>query len=94
MSYYLFISVRLNALEKQPGFCPVRVGETWRHIFSKCVLRVTVPVSNSVFQYVRIYEGLKAAIDVSVHGVSASCDTKSATENWGFLLVYAKKRFQ
>ena len=88
------MSGRLITLDKQSGVRLFDVGENRRCLFSKCVLRVTVPVSNSVFQYVRIYEGLKAAIDVSVHGVSASCDTKSATENWGFLLVYAKKRFQ
>ena len=35
------ISVRLIALDKQPGIRPVCVGETWRRIMAKCLLQVT-----------------------------------------------------
>ena len=34
---------RLIALDKQPGVRPVGVGETWRLIFAKIVLKVTGP---------------------------------------------------
>ena len=49
VAFHAFISGRLIALEKQPGFFPVRVGETRRHIVAKCVLRVTLPEYTSEF---------------------------------------------
>ena len=39
-AYRAFISGRLIALDKQPGIRPSGVGATWRHIFSKIVLKV------------------------------------------------------
>ena len=35
------MSGRMIALDKQPGVRPVKVGETWRCLMAKCVLRVT-----------------------------------------------------
>ena len=40
-AYRAFMSGRLIALDKQTGVRPVGVGEMWRHIFSKIVLKVT-----------------------------------------------------
>ena len=39
-------------------------------------------------------DGIKAAIGGAVHGVQAIWDDKSITEDWGFLLVDAKKSVQ
>ena len=40
-AYRALMSVRLIALEKSPGIRPVRIGETWRHLLAKCLLRVS-----------------------------------------------------
>ena len=42
-AYLVFMPGRLIALDKQPGFRTVGVGETWRQLFAKYVLRVTGP---------------------------------------------------
>ena len=36
-AYCAFMSGRLVALDKQPGVCPVGVGEIWRYIFDNIV---------------------------------------------------------
>ena len=35
------MSVRLIALDKQPGIRLVGVGETWQRLMAKCLLQVT-----------------------------------------------------
>ena len=72
----------------------VRVGETWRRIFDKVVLKVTGQEATMGCQYDQMCAGLKAVIDVTVHSVQAIWGEKSTTEDWGFLLVDAKKRVQ
>ena len=42
-SYYEFMSDHLITLDKQTGALPVSVRETWIHLFSKCVVKVTGP---------------------------------------------------
>ena len=83
----------LSALDKQPGVCMVSVGETWRRLFSKCVLKFTVPEATNVYQYYHICSKLRTGIDRAVHDVKYIWDVNSSIENWGFLLVYAKKLF-
>ena len=39
-TYRDLMSGRLIALDKQPGIRPVRVGESWRRMMAKCLLRV------------------------------------------------------
>ena len=39
-AYRAMMSVRMIALEKGPGVRPVGIGETWRRLLAKCVLRV------------------------------------------------------
>ena len=56
-------------LDKQPGVCPVGVGETWRYIFAKRVLRVTRPEATNVCQDDQICVSLKAGIDGAIHRV-------------------------
>ena len=88
------MSDRLIALYKQPGVRLFGVGETWRLILDKFVLRVTGPEAPSACQDDQICTRLKSGIYSAVHGVQDIWDTKSNTEGWGFLLVDAKKRFQ
>ena len=92
-AYRAFMSGRLIALDKQPGVRPVGVGETWRRLFAKIVLKVTGPEATMTCQGDQLCAGLKAGIDGVIHGVQALWDENSTTENWGFLLVDAKNAF-
>ena len=78
---------RQIALNKQLGVRPVGVGETWRRIFAKCVLKVTGPEATNEYQDDQLCAILKAVIGVAAHGVQSIWDANSSTENWGFLLV-------
>ena len=71
----------------------VGVGETWRRIFAKCVLKVTGTRSTNTCQDDHICDGSKAGIDGAVHGIQYILDANLYTENWDFLLVYAKNAF-
>ena len=42
-AYRSLMSGRLIALDKQPGIRPVGVGETWRRLMAKCLLKVARP---------------------------------------------------
>ena len=91
--YHAYISVRLIVLDKQPGVCPVGLGEMWRRLFTKCVLRVTGPEATSACNHDQIFDGLKMVIDGGVHGVQAIWDTNLATEYWVLILVDANIAF-
>ena len=92
-AYRAFISSRLIALDTQPGLCPVGVGETWRRLFTKILLKVTGPEATMACQDDQIWARLMAGIDVSTHRVQALWDENWSTEEWGFLLVDAKNAF-
>ena len=92
-AYRTFMSVRIIALDKQPGVRPVGVGETWRRLFSKILLKFTGPESTMAFQVNHLCAGIKSVIDGAIHGVKALWYKNSSTEDWGFLLVDAKNAF-
>ena len=48
--YHTFMSGRLIALDKQPGVCPFGVGEMWRRLFTKIVLKVMGPEATMACQ--------------------------------------------
>ena len=73
-AYHTFMSVHLIALDKQPGVWSVVVGETWRSLFAKIVLRVTGPEATMSCQDEQLCAGLKAVIDGAVHVVQALWD--------------------
>ena len=87
------MSVRLIALDKQPGVRPVGVGETWRHVFSKIALKFTGPEATMACQDDQLCAGLKVGINYTTHGVQALWDEKSTTEDWWFFLVDANNVF-
>ena len=89
----VFIFGRLIAIDKQPGVRPVVVGEMWRRIFAKIVLKFIGPEATIAFQDDHMYAALKAVIDSAIRGVQAPWDETLTTENWGFLLVDAKNTF-
>ena len=63
------MSGRLIILDKLPGVRLMGVGETWRHLFSKCVLKVTGYEATYACKDEHICTGLKAVIDGAVHRV-------------------------
>ena len=79
--YRAFMSGRLIALAKHPRVRPVRVGETWKRLFAKIVLKVTGPTSNMAFQDDHMCARLEVGIDGTVHGVQAIRDKNSTTED-------------
>ena len=91
--YCTFMSGRLVALDKKPGIFLVRVGETLRLLFAKCVLKVTGPKATNSCQDGQICDGLKSVINGGIYGVLASCDANLSTEDWVFRLV-DEKTFQ
>ena len=68
-AYRAFMSGRLIELDKQPGVHMVGVGETWRCLFAKCVLKVVGPEATNACQYDQLCAGLKAVIDGVIHNV-------------------------
>ena len=46
-AYHALMSGQLIALDKQPGISLVGVGETWRRLMAKCLLKVRGPEAKS-----------------------------------------------
>ena len=65
----------------------VGVGETWRRLFAKFVLKVSGNKATDTFQDDQPCAILKAGIDGDFHGAQDILESNSSTENWGFLLV-------
>ena len=80
-------------LDKQPDVRSVRVEETWRRLFAKVLLKLKVPEDTMAFQDDQQCTRLKSGIGSAVHKVQAIWDEKSTTEDWVFLLIYAKNAF-
>ena len=88
------MSSRLLAFDKQPGVRPVGVGETWRRLFARIVLKVTGLEATMECQDDHICAGLKAGIDGVIHWVQALWDENSSTEEWGFFTCRRKEHVQ
>ena len=84
---------RLVALDKQPGIRPIGIGETWRRLFAKCVLRVAGTEAEIQCGADQLCAGLKAGIDGAVHAMSALWEELRDEEEHGFLLVDARNAF-
>ena len=61
--------VRLIALNKNPGVRLVGVGETWRRLMAKCVLRVTVQKANSTCRTDHLAGGIESGIEGDIHAI-------------------------
>ena len=92
-AYHSFMSGFLVELDKQTGVCLVGVGEIWRRIFSKVVLKVIGPEAAIMCHNGHLCNRLKEGINGAVHGVQAIWVKNLTTEDWGFLLLDAKNRF-
>ena len=72
------MSGRLVVLDKQPGVSLVGVEETWRKLFSKCVLRVMGPKDTKTCQDYQLCARLKAGIYGTVQGFQYIWDANSS----------------
>ena len=61
-AYRAFMGGWIIALDKQPGFRTVRVGDTWRRLMLKRVPRVAVQEAKAVCGTENLVEGVKAGI--------------------------------
>ena len=86
------MSGRLIALDKKPVVFPVGVIETWRHLFAKCVLKITGPKAINACQYDQFCANLETGIYGVIHDVQVIWDANSSMKLWGFLLVDIKTR--
>ena len=84
---------RLMALDKCPGVRPVGIGEIWRRLFSKCVLKEAGAEATEACGSDQLCAGLKAGIEGAVHAVRAMAAIRPDEEEWGFLLVDAANAF-
>ena len=71
----------------------VGVEETWRRLFSKIMLKVTVTEATMAWQYNQMCAGHKTGIDGAIHVFQALWGGNSTTEDWGFFLVDSKNAF-
>ena len=92
-AYLTLVSGQVIAPDKHPGVFLVEVGETWRHIFHKCVLRIMVTKVDNDFKDEQLCSGFKEAINGAVHGVKSLWDDNLSTYNWVFLLVDSNNAF-
>ena len=80
-------------LDKKPGVSPVGVGETWRLLFAKCVLKVMVPKAITTCQDYQLCAGLNAVIDMDVHSFQVVWGANFSTDKWVFLLMDTRNVF-
>ena len=66
-AYWALMSGRLIALDKQPGIRPVGVGETWRQLMAKCLLKVAGPEAKTACDMTQLAGGLEAGIEGAIH---------------------------
>ena len=62
-AYLALMSGRLIALEKSPGIRTVGIGETWRRLLDKCLLRVSGQEAKSACRTEQLAGGAEAEID-------------------------------
>ena len=62
-AYRALMSGRLIPLDKQPVIRPVGVGETWRRMMAKCLLRVAGPEAKAECGTKQLAGGVKSRIE-------------------------------
>ena len=61
-AYRALMSGRLIALDKHPGIRPIGVGEIWRRLMAKCLLRVTGTEAKAACKTIQFTGGVEAGI--------------------------------
>ena len=84
---------RLIALDKHPGTRPVGVGETWRRMMAKCLLRVAGPEAKAACGTTQLAGGVEVGIEGAIHAMRVLWEEHQNEEDWGFLLIDARNAF-
>ena len=58
---------RLMALDKCLGIWPIGIGEIWRRLLAKCVLKVAGTQAKDAYGNAQLCTGLEAGIEGAVH---------------------------
>ena len=62
---------RLMALDKCPGVRPIGIGEIWRRLLAKCVLKVAGGEAKAACGNAQLSAGLEAGIEGACHAASS-----------------------
>ena len=63
------MSGRLITLDKQPGITPVGVGDTWRRLMEKCLLKVAGTEAKTACGTTQLAGGLEAGREGAIHAM-------------------------
>ena len=66
-AYCVLMSGRFIALDKSPGIRPVGIGETWRRLLAKCLLRVSGQEAKTACRTEHLAGGVEAGIEGAIH---------------------------
>ena len=61
------MSVRLIVLDKSPVIRLVGIGETWRFLLAKCLLRVTGQEAKAACRTEQLAGGVEAGVEGAIH---------------------------
>ena len=92
-AYRALMSGRLIALEKSPGIRPVGIGETWRRLLAKCLLRVSGQEAKTACGTDQLAGGVEAGIEGDIHAARLQWAQHSEEEDWGFFLIDTRNAF-
>ena len=84
---------RLMTLDKCPGIRPIGIGEIWRRLLAKYILKVAGTEAKDAYGNARLCAGLEAGIEGEVHAACILFVENDNEEEWGFLLVDAVNVF-
>ena len=80
-AYRALMACRLVALDKEPGTRPLGIGETYRRLMAKCVLKCVGDRATSACGNYNLCVGLKAGIEGAVHALrEAEKDAQDAVD--------------
>ena len=92
-AYRALMSCRLIALNKSPGIRPVGIGDTWRRLLAKCLLRVSRQEAKAACGTEHLAGGVEAGIEGAIHDARLQRVQHSQEEDWGFLLINVRNAF-
>ena len=70
-----------------------RIGETWRRLLAKCLLRVSGQESKAACRTEQLAGGVEAGIEGAIHAAHLQWAHHSKEEDWGFLFINARNAF-
>jgi hypothetical protein len=77
-AYRALMAARLVALDKQPGVRPVGIGEIYRRLFAKCLLKAIGSQATAACGNYNLCAGLPAGIEGAVHAVRSVYEAQEA----------------